>query len=142
MDTLRSIPLTILCVLISATAWAAPPTYRVILVAAHTTFAAAIGLNNRGDVLGEVGEIGPEAFFFNYHSGARNSLTLGPRVFSVAGGISDSGLIVGEKRSSAPSGELKIPSTLRRSSPSHLGDRDPLYNRTLRPEPQTLQGAS
>jgi probable HAF family extracellular repeat protein len=95
MDMLRILPLTIFCVLISVTTWAAPPTYRVIVVARHTTFAVATGLNNRGDVLGEVGEVGPVAFFFNYRSGAVNFLKFDSQAFTIANGISDSGLIVG-----------------------------------------------
>lgn len=95
MDALRIISLSIFCFLISVTTWAAPPTYRLILVGTSPDFLFATGLNNRGDVVGESGEVGTQGFFFNYSSGAFNSLMFEGDANTSLAGISDNGQIVG-----------------------------------------------
>jgi probable HAF family extracellular repeat protein len=98
MGTLRIIPLSILCVLISVTTWAAPPTYRIIQVSENPGVDAlkAAGLNNRGDVVFfQGGVVCCDSFFFNYRSGAINHLTFDALPFAIVRDISDNGLIVG-----------------------------------------------
>lgn len=95
MDALRIISLSIFCFLISVTTWAAPPTYRLILIGTSPDILFATGLNNRGDVVGAGIEVGEQSFFFNYSSGAFNPLIFEGDAYTFVAGISDSGLIVG-----------------------------------------------
>ncbi len=72
------------------------PKYRIVEIPLSDS-GTANGMNNRGDVVGDVvaGALAPQAFLYDHQSGAVRYLTVRSEPYTEANGINDNGLVVG-----------------------------------------------